>query len=95
VVHRRPGPGLGELLISTIVVAIGPLFVHYHTVFPERSDFRGKRALLVGVYGAGLILLLPSLASDLAFYLGFDLAIELPSLSPAIEAFFAVCILMA
>ena len=35
-----------NLLMGVLAAAIGPMFVHYHTLFPERSHFRGKRALL-------------------------------------------------
>ncbi len=42
--------------MGVLAAAIGPLFVHYHTLFPERSDFRGKKVLLGILYGIGAVL---------------------------------------
>ena len=46
-----------NLTMPAIVLILGPLFVHYHTVFPERISFRSKKALLAVLYGCSLILL--------------------------------------
>jgi len=85
-----------NLAMPAIVLAVGPIFVHYHTVFPERISFRGKRALLAGLYGISLILLLLSSASDL-----ISLSRQLrnlgggpPSLSAVIKVYFCICLII-
>jgi signal transduction histidine kinase len=91
------GLAWANMLMATVIVVFSALCVHLHTLFPERTDFRGKRLLLASVYGAGLFLLLLSNASDLAYYLHLDgkggwLA-SLPS-TEAVGAFFSVCVLI-
>jgi len=84
-----------NMLMSTLVVATGPLFLHFHTLFPERSTLKGSRVLVVSAYAVGLTLWLLSTASDMAYYLQLSEAGDrLPSLAPAIEAFFSLCVLI-
>ncbi len=91
------GLAWANMLMAAVVVLIGPLFVHFHTLFPERSEFRGKGALLAGLYAIALILLLVSIASDLAYYLRPDSEggwLSSLRLTPVIEAFFSLCLLI-
>lgn len=88
------GVAWANLLMSAIVLSIGPLFVHLHTIFPACSDFRGRKALLPGLYVTGSILFLLSMVSDLVFYLQVDWGgKKLPSLAPLSEAFFSLCMI--
>jgi signal transduction histidine kinase len=91
------GLAWANILMATVVVLIGPLFVHFHTLFPERSDFMGKRVLLVGLYVVAVVLLLLSTSSDLAYYLrlgsGNGWLASLP-MTAVIEAFFSLCLLI-
>ena len=85
-----------NLAMPAIALAVGPIFVHYHTVFPERISFRGRRALLVGLYSISLILLLLSTASDL-IYLDRQLkglGNGPPSLAAVIKVYFCVCLIL-
>jgi len=79
------------LLMRAVVLAIGPIFVHLQTLFPQRGDFRGRRALLAGMYGSSLVLWLLSAVPALAS--GQDGG-GLPSLKPAIVAQFSICIVV-
>ena len=36
------GPGWASLLMTAIILVLGPLVVHYHTIFPERIELRWK-----------------------------------------------------
>jgi signal transduction histidine kinase len=44
------GPGWASLLMTAIILALGPLVVHYHTLFPERIRLRRKGAMLAALY---------------------------------------------
>jgi hypothetical protein len=81
------------LLMPATVSMLGPLFVHFHSVFPERSDLRLRKALLGGLYGIGLILLSLATVSRLMALSTQD-GIRLPSFTPCIEAFFGLCVLL-
>ena len=91
------GLAWANMLMAAVVVVIGPLFIHFHTLFPERSELRGKGTLLAGLYTVAFILLLTSIASDLAYVLRPDLKggwlSSLP-LTQLIEAFFSLCLLI-
>ncbi len=82
-----------NLLMPAIALAVGPIFVHYHTVFPRRIDFRGKRALLWALYCTSLILLLLSTASDLVYLYRQlnELGDGPPSLAAVIKVYFSSC----
>ena len=91
------GLAWASMLMTAVVLALGPLFVHFHTLFPERSSFRGKRLLVRGLYAAALILWLLATASDLAYYLQPAPAngwLASLALGPPIEAFFSLCLLI-
>jgi len=91
------GLAWANMLMAAIVVLLGPLFVHFHTLFPEHSEFKGKRALLACLYAIALILLLVSIVSDLAYYLRLDSGgtwLSSRPLTPVIEAFFSLCVLV-
>ena len=91
------GLAWANMLMATAVVVIGPLFVHFHTLFPERSEFQGRRALLAGLYTTALILLVLSTASDLAYYLRLNSeegGLSSLSLTQVIQAFFSLCLLV-
>lgn len=87
------------LLMRAVILTIGPIFVHLPTIFParreessgERSDFKGRRVLLVALYGTGLILWLLSAASVLISDRGGE---WLSSLTPVIVAHFFVCVVV-
>lgn len=81
--------------MSTVVLALGPIFVHLHMMFPERSVFRGRRALLASIYGTGFVLWLLSTGLDLVYYLRLAQgSSDLISLTPVVEAHFVTCILI-
>lgn len=91
------GLAWANMLMADAVVLVGALFVHFHTLFPVCAQFKGKGALLTGIYATSLALLLLSSVSDLAYYLhpGPDrnwLA-TLPT-TQAVGAFFLLCILI-
>lgn len=91
------GLAWANMLMAAVAVLLGPLFVHFHTLFPERSEFKGKGALLGSLYAVALILLSVSITSDLAYYLWLDSGGEWRSsrpLTPVIEAFFFLCLLI-
>ena len=90
------GLAWANMLMAAVVVLISPLFVHFHTLFPEGSQFPGKRPLLAGLYAVALVLLLFSTASDLAYYSRLDEGGWLSSLSLTlvIETFFSLCLLI-
>lgn len=86
-----------NLLMATIVVVLGPLFVHFHTLFPQRADFRGRRALLACLYAVALILWLLSTSSGLAGYLQLEPEegrLSSLRITPLLEAFFSLCLLI-
>ena len=88
------GLAWANVLMTAIVAALGPLFVHYCTVFPEQIDFRGRRAVLTTLYAATSLLVALSTTWDVMAYGGLDLGgKEPPSLAPVIEAFFSLCVL--
>jgi hypothetical protein len=81
--------------MGVLASAIGPLFVHFHTLFPERSDFRGKKALLGSLYGTGVLLAALYLSSGTAFFSGFYRQLHLDAWPPAdtlIRAHFILCL---
>ena len=81
--------------MGVLASAVGPLFVHYHTLFPERSDFRGKKALLGSLYGIGALLAALYLLWDTAFFSGFYRKLHLHAWPPAdalIRAHFILCV---
>jgi len=45
------GPRWTSGLFNLLVWLVGPLMVHFHLYFPDTISFRGRRALLVGLYG--------------------------------------------
>lgn len=85
-----------NLVMPAVALAVGPILVHYHTVFPRRIDFRGKKALLGVLYGASLLLLLLSTASDLVYQHRQlnDLGGGPPSLAAVIKVYFIACMLI-
>jgi signal transduction histidine kinase len=92
------GLAWANMLMATAVVLVGPPLVHLHTLFPDRVQFGGKRVLLVGLYLAGLALVLLSNASDLAYYLHPESErVWLASLptTQVNEAFFLLCLLLS
>jgi signal transduction histidine kinase len=84
-----------NLLMGVLAAAIGPLFVHYHTLFPERSRFKGKGVLLGSLYGIGAVLALSSLSLDALYYTGlyrhFGFS-SWPSVAVTIKAYFSICL---
>lgn len=84
-----------NLSMVAVVGFSGPVFVHFHTLFPERVAFRGKKALVVGLYGVAAVLVLASTALDVAAYRMYGMDSDtLPTLAPVVEAFFSVCVLV-
>lgn len=85
-----------NMLMSILVSAIGPLFVYYHTLFPEPKHFRGKRVLLGCLYGTGAVLAVLSLSLDVLYYTGLyqHLANSWPSAAVSIKVHFAICLLV-
>ncbi|MCL7455545.1 MAG: hypothetical protein M8467_21125, partial [Anaerolineae bacterium] len=73
-----PLASLGALwssLAMTIIQLVGgPVLVYYHMVFPERQEFRGKRALLVSFFVASGVLLLRAVTTAIleSLYPGID-----------------------
>lgn len=51
------GWGWASLLTNTAILILGLLIVYYHTLFPERVEFRGKGVLLAALTCAGALLL--------------------------------------
>ena len=47
-----------SLAMAIVQLVGGPVLIYYHTIFPERQEFRGKRALLVGFSIASGVLLI-------------------------------------
>lgn len=91
------GLAWANMLMASLVIVIGPLFVHLQTLFPKRFASRGRGPLLAAVYGAGLFLLILSNVSDLAYYLRLDGEggwLASLSLTPLIGAFFSGCMLI-
>jgi len=83
------GLGWASLLTNTMVLFLGLLIVYYHTIFPERVEFRGKRLLLVALACIGGLLLV-------AFgwvRLGHHGEWSTPVVT-AVRAFFATCLLL-
>jgi signal transduction histidine kinase len=86
-----------NLLMGVLAAAIGPMFIHYHTLFPERIHFRGQRVLLGLVYSLGVVLAVVSLSLDALYYTGRyqDFGFESwPSAAPAIKIFLSVCLVI-
>lgn len=86
-----------NLTMGVLAAAIGPMFVHYHTLFPERSRFRGKAVLLRSLYAIGALLALLSLALDGLYYTGLYRQIgsdPWPSAAVTIKAYFSLCLLI-
>jgi signal transduction histidine kinase len=84
-----------NLLMGVLAAAIGPMFVHYHTLFPERSHFRGKGLLLGCLYGIGAVLAVLSLSLDVLYYTGLYRHFgsdPWPSAAVTIKAYFSVCL---
>jgi hypothetical protein len=77
-----------SILMRTLVLVIGPFFVYFHAIFPERSDFRSRRILLASLCGTGLILWVLSVTLALIFGPGSE---GLLSLTPVIELHFFIC----
>lgn len=84
------GPGWASMLMTAIILVLGPLVVHYHTVFPERIEHRWKGAMLAALYLGGVVLFL------VFFWARLNQRLEwsTPVLSTA-KGFFAVCLLVA
>ncbi len=85
-----------NLLMGILASVIGPMFVHYHTLFPERIQFKGKGILLGFLYGLGAALALLSLALDALYYTGLYRHIgsdPWPSAAVAIKTYFSACLL--
>lgn len=76
-----------DLAMNAIVLILGPLFVYYHTIFPERSDFRRKRALLTALGATSALLFLVS------WLLWTNDEWFIPAVS-VIKAFFSFCLLL-
>jgi len=83
-----------NMTMPAIALAIGPVFVHYHTVFPERSGFRHTKTLLVGLYGASLLLLLLSTSSDLVYLYRQLHNLGAPSFATVIKLYFCACLII-
>ena len=85
-----------NLAMPAIALAVGPIFVHYHTVFPERVRLKRKKILLAALYGTSLILLLLSTASDLVYQYRQlnNLSGGPPSFAAAIKVYFCVCLIV-
>jgi signal transduction histidine kinase len=84
-----------NLGMGILASALGPLFVHYHTLFPERSSFRSKKVLLSSVYSGGAILLVLYLLSYTTFFSGFYRQLRLdgwPSVDQVIRVHFILCV---
>ncbi|MBN1815127.1 MAG: GAF domain-containing protein [Anaerolineae bacterium] len=82
-----------NLVMPGVALAVGPIFVHYHTLFPQRVTFRHRRPLLAVLYAASLVLLLLSTTSDLVYLYrqAHDLGSGPPSLAAPIKVYFIVC----
>jgi signal transduction histidine kinase len=90
------GPVWANRLMSTIVLVLGPMFVHFHSVFPEESRFGGRKALLAALYGVSTVLFLISVRSYLFSLLRLPGPTEpLAWLTPVIEIHFALCAAIA
>ncbi len=76
-----------DMGMNAIVLLLGPLFVYYHSIFPEHSDFRGKRAVFAVLWSTSVILFL---ISGL-FWANEEWFIPIVSV---IKAFFALCLLL-
>jgi two-component system sensor histidine kinase ComP len=84
------GPGWASMLMTAIILVLGPLVIHYHTVFPERIEHRWKGAMLAALYLGGAVLFLVFCWARLNQRLEWST----PVLSTA-KGFFAVCLLVA
>ena len=84
------GTGWASLLMTAIILVLGPLVVHYHTVFPERIEHRWKGAMLAALYLSSAVLFLVFCWARLNQRLEWST----PVLSTA-KGFFAVCLLVA
>lgn len=91
------GPAWANTAMGVLTAVIGPMFVQFHTIFPERSHFRGKSALLRSLYGVGIALAIVSLGLDMLYYTGLYRHFGTepwPSAAMAIKAFFGLCVLV-
>jgi signal transduction histidine kinase len=86
-----------NLVMGVLAATIGPMFVHYHTLFPERSHFRGRGLFLGWLCGIGALLALLSLVLDALYYTGLYRQFgsdPWPSAAVTIKAYFSVCLLV-
>jgi len=83
------GVGWASLLMTAIILALGPLVVHYHTLFPERIELGGQRAMLAALYLTSAVLFLVFFWAEINQRLEWST----PILNAA-KGFFAVCLLL-
>ena len=76
-----------DMGMNAIVLLLGPLFVYYHTIFPERSDFRGKRVLFAALWATSALLF----GISWLFWANKEWFVPVVSV---IKAFFALCLLL-
>jgi signal transduction histidine kinase len=81
-----------SMAMAVLQLVAGPVFVYYHTVFPERQEFKGKRALLAAVSTTSGILLLRSTVSAIleSLYPGMDVPL---AGVPLTRIYFSLCLL--
>lgn len=83
------GLGWASLLTNTIVLILGMLIVYYHTIFPERVEFRGKGVLLATLTCAGGLLLVAFGWVRLGHHTEWSTPVVV-----AVRAFFVLCLLL-
>lgn len=86
--------GWAHLIVHAAVLALGPTFVYYHTIFPDSVQFRFKTVLLAVLYAAGLFLLLFSTLGVLSpswLAPGSALARLAANSTAAVYAYFFLC----
>jgi PAS domain S-box-containing protein len=49
------GPPIISSIFNALLWLIGPITVHLHYYFPQQIQFRGRRAILVGLYAVALL----------------------------------------
>ena len=76
---------------AALLMIISPMFVHYHSVFPERKTFKGRRELLAVLYATGTLFILAR-ASFSAAYLNEIGVFVL--LSGVMRLFLSLCVLL-
>jgi signal transduction histidine kinase len=81
------GLGWASLLTNTLVLFLGILIVYYHTVFPERVEFRGKRVLLAALTVVGSFLLAAFAWVRLGPHLDWSTPVVV-----AVQIFFVLCL---